>query len=59
MRLDLDTLARAITALDRAIHTWHAVVALPVLTPDDQETVKAGVIQNFEVAYEQLRGHNA
>lgn len=53
MKLDLDNLDRAIASLDRAIHTWHAVVALPMLTSDDQETVKAGVIQNFEVAYEQ------
>lgn len=53
MKLDLETLVRSIASLDRAIHTWHAVVALPMLTPDDQETVKAGVIQTFEVAYEQ------
>jgi len=53
MKLDLDNLERAIASLDRAIRTWQTVSTRSILTPDDQETVKAGVIQNFEVAYEQ------
>ena len=53
MKLDLDNMERAIASLDRAIRTWQTVSTRSTLTPDDLETVKAGVIQNFEVAYEQ------
>ncbi len=51
--LDLENLDLAIAALSRAIQTWHGVVRRSDFTADDRETVKAGVIQNFEVAYEQ------
>ena len=53
MKLELHNLERAVASLERAIRTWHNVLALDILAPDDLETIKAGVIQNFEVAYEQ------
>lgn len=50
MNLYLDSLAKSINALERSIK-----IASRFDTFDDdlQETVRAGVIQNFEVAYEQ------
>lgn len=50
MSLQLDSLAQAIDALERSVKT-----ATNLDTSDDDlwETVRAGVIQNFEVAYEQ------
>ena len=50
MSLQLDSLAQAIDALDRSVKTSNRLD-----TSDDDllETVRAGVIQNFEVTYEQ------
>jgi len=51
MKLNLDSLKNAIASLDRAL-----VVENSLLNTGDKpllETVRAGVIQNFEVAYEQ------
>lgn len=53
MKLELHNLERAVVSLERAIRTWRNVLALDMLALDDLETIKAGVIQNFEVAYEQ------
>lgn len=51
MALNLQSLSKSIGALHRAIRTcdmnWGAV------SEEMQETLRAGVIQNFEVAYEQ------
>ena len=50
MSLQLDSLAQAIDALERSVK-----IATNLDTSDNdlRETVRAGVIQNFEVAYEQ------
>ena len=50
MNLYLDSLTKSIDALERSVKT-----ASGLDTSDDDlwETVRAGVIQNFEVAYEQ------
>ena len=50
MSLYLDSLAKSIDALERAIKT---ASSLDTVDKDLQETVRAGVIQNFKVAYEQ------
>lgn len=51
MALNLDSLRRAIDSLRRSIAA--AEKNMSSLDVDMQETVRAGVIQNFEVAYEQ------
>ncbi|MFN7097121.1 MAG: nucleotidyltransferase substrate binding protein [Gammaproteobacteria bacterium] len=51
MSLNLDSLKKAVDLLERSINTAHE--NMTSLAPDLQETVRAGVIQNFEVAYEQ------
>lgn len=50
MNLHLDSLTKSIDSLERSVNT-----AINLDTSDDDlwETVRAGVIQNFEVAYEQ------
>ena len=50
MNLNFDSLTKSIDALERSVKT-----ASSLDTSDDDlwETVRAGVIQNFEVAYEQ------
>jgi nucleotidyltransferase substrate binding protein (TIGR01987 family) len=53
MKLDLDSLKLSIGALERAIYSYQTLSQNETLTDDDIETVKSGVIQNFEVAYEQ------
>ncbi len=50
MNLYLDSLAKSIAALDRVIKTANR---LDASDEDLQEAVRAGVIQNFEIAYEQ------
>jgi len=50
MPLQLDSLEKAINALDRSLHAAKEEAA--ELSPALQETIRAGVIQNFEVAYE-------
>ena len=49
--LDLTSLKKAVGALERSINAANANMA--TLGADMQDTVRAGVIQNFEVAYEQ------
>jgi nucleotidyltransferase substrate binding protein (TIGR01987 family) len=53
MKLDTTSLKDAIRALDKATQTFDSLSKNKTLTPSDLETVKSGVIQNFEVAYEQ------
>ena len=50
MNLYLDSLTKSIDALARSVKT---AVSLDTSDDDLRETVRAGVIQNFEVAYEQ------
>ncbi len=49
--LDLTSLEKSIDALERSINAANA--NMETLGADMQDTVRAGVIQNFEVAYEQ------
>ena len=50
MALDLTSLAKAIDALDRSLAaTADGLSAIP---PNLRDTVRAGIIQHFEVAYE-------
>jgi nucleotidyltransferase substrate binding protein (TIGR01987 family) len=51
MSLQLDSLKKAVDSLQRSVKITKA--EMPDLHPDLQETLRAGVIQNFEVAYEQ------
>jgi len=51
MALELSSLIKAINALDRSLKASHS--NMESLADDLRETVRAGVIQNFEVAYEQ------
>lgn len=52
MALNLDSLKKSIESLDRAIKASNDVSTLG-LSQNIQETTRAGVIQNFEVCYEQ------
>ena len=52
MALDLKSLQKAVDALERAVKEVHSGDFMDSLTPDQQEVVKAGVIQNFEFTYE-------
>ena len=51
--LDLSPLQSAIGALARALSVTHDPQRWPRFDAETQEALKAGVIQNFEVAYEQ------
>ncbi|MGH6625275.1 MAG: nucleotidyltransferase substrate binding protein [Burkholderiaceae bacterium] len=53
MALDLSSLTSSIGALERALHVTADGVQWAGLSPETQEAVRAGVVQNFEVAYEQ------
>lgn len=53
MALDFSSLTASISALERALRATAVDAQWAGLPPDVQEAVKAGVIQNFEVAYEQ------
>ena len=53
MVLDLSTLTASIGALQRALHVSATGAQWAGLSPEVREAVKAGVIQNFEVAYGQ------
>lgn len=53
MALDLSTLAASINALRRVLHASAPGELAAGMSPEVREAVKAGVIQNFEVAYEQ------
>ena len=51
MQLDLSSLKKAVDVLQRSIKV--AGIELEISEKDLKETIRAGVIQNFEVAYEQ------
>lgn len=51
MTLELDSLRKAVDALRRSLHASEG--AMETLDGDLRETVRAGVIQHFEMAYEQ------
>ena len=51
MSLSLTSLEKAVSALERSVRI--SGEEMNNLHPDLQETVRAGVIQNFEVSYEQ------
>ena len=53
MKLDLSSLKKAIVSLEKAINSYQVLCGNSTLTEADIETVKAGVIQNFEVTCEQ------
>jgi nucleotidyltransferase substrate binding protein (TIGR01987 family) len=53
MILELESLVSALSALEKSILTWNKLSRMPDLTTDDLQTIKSGVIQNFEVTYEQ------
>lgn len=51
MPLDLSSLQKAVNSLERAIKVANSVIKDGVNT-DEEEVVRAGVIQNFEFTYE-------
>lgn len=53
MKLDLTSLKAALHSLENAIQSFNTLSHHPSLTTNDIETIKSGVIQNFEVAYKQ------
>lgn len=53
MPLVLDSLKRALDALDRALFAVDRAQDIPDLPAEITESLRAGVIQAFEVAYEQ------
>lgn len=53
MTLVLNNFKKSIQALDRSLQVLGAPEQMDQLSHEAQEAVKAGVIQNFEVAYEQ------
>ncbi|NTU54518.1 MAG: hypothetical protein HGA97_12675 [Chlorobiaceae bacterium] len=53
MILELESLISELSALEKSILTWDKLSQIPGLTSGDLQTIKSGVIHNFEVAYEQ------
>lgn len=53
MALELGSLRRAIDSLDRSLQATEFSSEFETFNPLVQETLRAGVVQNFEVAYEQ------
>ena len=51
MALDLTSLRKVVISLEKAL-TVGSVERLATMPEDHQEVIKAGVIQNFEIAYE-------
>ncbi len=51
MTLDLSSLKKAVNSLERAIKVANSVIKDKVNT-DEEEVIRAGVIQNFEFTYE-------
>lgn len=52
MTLDLSSLQKAVQSLDNSISSYETNQNNDSLSDKDKETLRAGVIQNFEVAYE-------
>lgn len=52
MKLDLTSLRKAVESLERAVSVVNDETFFAGLSDEARETIKSGVIQNFEVAYE-------
>lgn len=52
MALELSSLQKAVKALDNALNSYFTNENNEGLSKNDKDTLKSGVIQNFEVAYE-------
>jgi nucleotidyltransferase substrate binding protein (TIGR01987 family) len=52
MKLDLSSLRKAVESLEKAIQVADDVVFMSRLNNEQKQTVRAGVIQNFEFTYE-------
>ena len=52
MPLNLNNLKKAIGSLDRAVYVTSSKEKMAMLDKDQRETIRAGVIQNFEFTYE-------
>jgi nucleotidyltransferase substrate binding protein (TIGR01987 family) len=52
MKLDLSSLRRAVESLERTIKVADDRDFMAGLSDDQKDAIRAGVIQNFEVAYE-------
>ncbi len=52
MTLDLSSLKNAVSSLKQALNVAHDSVFMNGLNQAQQETIRAGVIQNFEFTYE-------
>ncbi|PKM99237.1 MAG: nucleotidyltransferase [Elusimicrobia bacterium HGW-Elusimicrobia-2] len=52
MALELSSLQKAVKALDNALNSYLNNEANESLSKNDKDTLKSGVIQSFEVAYE-------
>jgi nucleotidyltransferase substrate binding protein (TIGR01987 family) len=52
MKLDLSSLRKAVESLERAIRVTDDNRFISGLSDDTRDVIRAGVIQNFEVAYE-------
>jgi nucleotidyltransferase substrate binding protein (TIGR01987 family) len=52
MKLDLSSLRKAVESLERAISVTDDNHFISGLSDDAKDAIRAGVIQNFEVAYE-------
>jgi len=52
MKMDLSSFERALTSLEKALAVSKDVEFFSNLNPDQQNTLRAGVIQNFEFTYE-------
>ena len=52
MKLELSSLIKAISSLERALRVASEKLAQDNVTTDEIETIKAGVIQNFEFTYD-------
>lgn len=53
MSLELGSLRKAVDSLERALQATEFSSEFESFSPIVQETLRAGVVQNFEVAYEQ------
>jgi len=50
--VNLDSLRKALSSLDRAINVAHSAEKMKKIDPAIKETIRAGVIQNFKFTYE-------
>ncbi len=52
MTLDLSSFAKALQSLKEAVNESESEVFMSGLTPVQQNLIRAGVVQNFEFAFE-------